>query len=69
MEWQPIETAPTDGTEVLVCRVYEGERAEYAVAGWDGQEWRDMETLAGRGCMDTTTTNRRIGCRFPSRQK
>lgn len=49
--WQPIETAPRDGTEVLVCRVYEDGKAEYAVAHNydDGNGWRDMGDLGWAG--------------------
>ena len=51
MNWQPIETAPRDGTEVLVCRVYEGGQARYAVAYNydDGNGWRDMGDLGWAG--------------------
>lgn len=33
MEWQPIETAPKDGREILVCSRY-----QCAVAFWDDEE-------------------------------
>lgn len=49
--WQPIETAPRDGAEVLVCRAYEDGKAEYAVAHNydDGNGWRDMGDLGWAG--------------------
>lgn len=49
--WQPIGTAPVDGTEVLVCRAYENKRAEYSVAHnyADGSGWRDMGDMGWAG--------------------
>lgn len=47
--WRPIETAPRDGTEVLVCRTYAHNRPEYAVAAWNGEEWRDMGDIGWAG--------------------
>ena len=47
--WQPIETAPRDGGEVLVCRTYAHNRPEYAVAVWNGEEWRDMGDIGWAG--------------------
>lgn len=42
-EWQPIETAPMDGTPILcvVKGIYEptGEPFHPDVAHWDGDEW------------------------------
>lgn len=46
--WQPIETAPKNGTEVLVCRAYEDETV-YAVAHYEGHEWRDMGDIGWGG--------------------
>lgn len=37
MNWPPIETAPKDGTKVLVYG-----NGSYAVAHFDGEEWLDL---------------------------
>ncbi|MCB9902368.1 MAG: DUF551 domain-containing protein [Planctomycetes bacterium] len=47
-EWQPIETAPRDGTDVLVFRDYSS-GARYAVASFDGEEWRDIGDIGWAG--------------------
>lgn len=44
MEWKPIATAPRDGRDVLVF----GD-GSYAVACWNGQEWRDMGDIGWAG--------------------
>jgi hypothetical protein len=37
--WQPIETAPKDGTSIIVC---EKQRLSMWIASWQGKdEWRD----------------------------
>lgn len=46
MPWQPIETATRDGGEVLVCSVDTG---RFAVASWNGTEWRDMGDIGWAG--------------------
>lgn len=42
--WQSIETAPHDGSDVLVYG-----RGSYAVAHWDGREWRDIGDIGWSG--------------------
>jgi len=49
MNWRPIETAPKDGTEVLVLAVYDDGPPAYAVAAWDGEEWRDVGDIGWGG--------------------
>jgi len=39
--WQPIETAPRDGTPVLAY--WPGEAAMFGVVMWDGDDWRESE--------------------------
>lgn len=46
-EWQPIETAPKDGTEILLCfgsNVMSGQ--------WDDQRYRKMPNPYWRGVKD-----------------
>lgn len=38
--WQPIETAPRDGAEVLVCDVEEAKPYTIARVSWRDDEWR-----------------------------
>ena len=45
--WRPIETAPKDGTEVLMVFVFEDDETLHRVVRWDGSEmwpWRDEYT-------------------------
>jgi hypothetical protein len=35
MKWLPIETAPKDGTDVLACRMFQGQCIIIGVARWD----------------------------------
>lgn len=42
MKWQPIETAPVDGTEILVA-----EDRYVTVARWCGFYWGDGLSLMG----------------------
>jgi hypothetical protein len=45
LAWQPIKTAPKDGTEILVYGVEEGVRSMHVVA-WDhGIGWRYGDDL------------------------
>jgi hypothetical protein len=48
MPWKPIETAPKDGTEVLVYG-----HEHYTIAQWSGSEWRDIGDIGWAG-MDGT---------------
>ena len=46
-QWRPIETAPKDGTEVLMVFVFEDDETLHRVVRWDGSEmwpWRDEYT-------------------------
>lgn len=42
--WQPIETAPRDGSDILVYG-----RGNYSVAYWSGKEWRDIGDIGWAG--------------------
>jgi hypothetical protein len=45
MEWQPIKTAPKDGTEVLLI----DDENTYALAKFYEGEWRDMGDIGAAG--------------------
>jgi hypothetical protein len=46
MDWQPIETAPKDGEDILLRRVEEGD-TWYAVAQWWVSAWAFMSGPPG----------------------
>lgn len=46
MEWQDIETAPRDGTEILICHAESG---TMLVAGWDKRERDDWPWCTADG--------------------
>ena len=35
MEWQDIETAPKDGTEILALYLYKGHVPDYSIVRWE----------------------------------
>ncbi|AHD10043.1 DUF551 domain-containing protein [Phaeobacter gallaeciensis] len=40
MDWQPIETAPKDGTEILAVYVPSGKFSpDFSIVEWDGKSW------------------------------
>ena len=45
MSWQPIETAPKDGTEVLLCEPLSGGYHFIVV----GAFWRQLDWITGGG--------------------
>ena len=59
--WQPISTAPRDGTEILALEIVDspiGRRLYYAVVNWEQGaggpgiefgEWRDMGDIGAAG--------------------
>lgn len=46
-EWRPIETAPKDGTDVLVSRRDDDGEGEFAVAQWWVHAWAFMSGRPG----------------------
>lgn len=60
IEWRPIETAPRDGTEILVFEPAKGEYGSQYIAvvsfkeqGWNGPKW--YETLNEEHTVDEPT--------------
>ena len=39
-DWQPRDTAPKDGTEILTCCLNGKYSPDYAIVWWNGREWR-----------------------------
>ena len=55
-DWQPIETAPTDGTSVLI---WDSWRKGMGVAEWAAQKWRwsgpaECDEHSGNGPIEPT---------------
>lgn len=46
--WKTIDSAPKDGSEVIVGRNY-GDSQAYAVARFNGGEWRDSGDIGWAG--------------------
>jgi len=45
MEWQPIETAPKDGSSILTCRYNNTFHTwDMAVVSWNGETWKVIPT-------------------------
>lgn len=45
VEWRPIETAPRDGTPVLVIWKAYLPEVVCAVVMWDGDQWREADDI------------------------
>lgn len=47
LTWRPIESAPKDGTDVLICKVYDdGSVSDFEIAGWDDElEWHGLQDI------------------------
>ena len=60
MEWQPIETAPKDGAEILIT---DGQTVavvswnEYAAELYDGIGWTDMGEMGWGGMVGAEPTH------------
>lgn len=57
MEWQPIETAPKDGTPYLAVEMAGGKAIDWAVCSWHvtskGRKWMNVLGSAGHDCEPT----------------
>jgi hypothetical protein len=61
--WRPIETAPKDGTRVLVCHCGV---SNVDIAYWDAPEWGDEPCWIARDCDDAYYTNYLTGGDTPT---
>lgn len=58
-QWQGIESAPKDGTKVLLIDMEDTAilGPTYALAAWEYGKWRDMGDIGAAGCDPYTPTH------------